>query len=68
MKAAYILLSRKNQLLKTISLSSNTIPDYVNDLARDTYSVSLNKNIKYDTVVPLGNRSDFNDILLEETL
>lgn len=68
MKAAYILLSRHFQLLKTTSLSSNAISDHVNDLARDTYSVSLNKNIKYDIVVPLGNSSDLNYILLEDTL
>jgi len=68
MKGAYILLSRKNQHIETISLSSNTISDHVNDFARDTYSVSLNKNIKYDTVVPLGNSSYLNYILLEETL
>jgi hypothetical protein len=68
MKAAYILLSRKNQLLKTTSLSSNTISDHINDLARDTYSVSLNNNIKYDIVVPLGNSSALNYTLLEVTL
>jgi hypothetical protein len=59
---------QKNQLLKTISLSSNTISDYVTDLAKDTCSVSLNKNIKYDIVMPLGNSCDLNYILLEETL
>jgi len=68
MKGAYILLSRKNEHITTISLSSNTISDHVKDLARDTYSVSLNKNIKYDIVVPLGNSSDLNYILPEETL
>jgi hypothetical protein len=68
MKAAYILLSGKNQLLKTISLSSNTISDHINDLARDTYRVSLNNNITYDIVVPVGNSSALTYILLEETL
>lgn len=68
MKAAYVLLSRENQLLKTISLSSNTISDLVIDLARDTYSVSLNKNMKYEIVVSLDKSSDLNYILLEETL
>jgi hypothetical protein len=64
----YTSVQKKCQRIKTISLSSNTISDHVNDLARDTYSVSLNKNIKYNIVVPLGNSSDLSYILLEEKL
>jgi len=64
----YTFFQKTISFLKLSVFFSNAISDYVNDLARDTYSVRLNKNIWYDIVVPLGNSYDFTYILLEETL